>query len=116
LWILNAYLAVVESWTSSVNWHSIRRSPPRASLLTFDFRAEKSHTFQEECPIPPTDPNIDLNCTSLSNVSYALVSQLIDGLYPPFELEKRNAQSRTDGYWKYVSRGEEPPKEVSAAP
>jgi hypothetical protein len=37
-------------------------------------------------------------------------------LYPPFELEKRNAQSRTDGYWKYVSRGEEPPKEVSAAP
>jgi len=34
-------------------------------------------------------------------------------LYPPYELSNRNARSRTDGYWKYVERGERPPQEFT---
>jgi len=30
-------------------------------------------------------------------------------LYPPAEVALRNAASRTDGYWPFVSNGEEPP-------
>lgn len=51
--------------------------------------------------LPPADPNLDANETSLS------------GVYPPRELSNRSAISRTDGYWKYVARGERPPSEFT---
>lgn len=33
----------------------------------------------------------------------------LNKVYPPQELAQRNAMSRTDGYWKYIAKGEEPP-------
>lgn len=83
-------------------------TPNRLSAQKYSIEQE------EECLlIPEPNPNSDPNATSLSNVPYSLVTRGIDALYPPQELTKRNAQSRTDGYWKYVSRGEDPPKEFT---
>ena len=68
----------------------------------------------EECPlVPETNPNFDPSATSLSDVSVSDVIAGIDRLYPPSELESRNARSRTDGYWKYVEKGESPPQEFT---
>lgn len=68
----------------------------------------------EECPLmPEINPNFDPSATSLSDVSISDVIAGIDRLYPPSELESRNAKSRTDGYWKYVEKGESPPQEFT---
>ncbi|KAL9180256.1 hypothetical protein ACHAXT_008226 [Thalassiosira profunda] len=67
----------------------------------------------EECLIPEANPNSDPTATSLSGVRYLDVSSGIDALYPPAELSRRNARSRTDGYWKYVELGEAPPQEFT---
>lgn len=50
------------------------------------------------------------------NSSEVLISKVeagLDILYPPTDLEKRNAISRTDGYWSYVNQGKQPPKELA---
>ena len=47
--------------------------------------------------------------TSLAHVDYNSVIQAMDGLYLPSEEAMRNAQSRTDGYWPYVGKNEDPP-------
>ncbi len=77
-------------------------------------RLETSAAGEEECAlIPVVNPNFDPNARSLSGVPYARVISGIDALYPPRELSNRNAMSRTDGYWKYVARGERPPSEFT---
>jgi len=69
---------------------------------------------EEECLlIPEANPDSNPNATSLSGVPYSLVVSGIDELYPPYELSNRNARSRTDGYWKFVERGERPPQEFT---
>lgn len=68
---------------------------------------------EEECLIPEENPNYNPDATSLSGVRYGIVQSGIDELYPPKELSSRNAKSRTDGYWKYVERGEKPPLEFT---
>ena len=68
----------------------------------------------DECLlIPESNPNSDPNATSRSGVRYTDVTAGIDKLYPPLELSNRNAKSRTDGYWKYIERGEKPPQEFT---
>lgn len=69
--------------------------------------------LDEECLVPEENPNYNPDATSLSGVRYGLVQKGIDDLYPPKELSSRNAKSRTDGYWKYVERGETPPLEYT---
>ena len=44
-----------------------------------------------------------------SGSSDAAAAALLDTLYPPEELELRNALSRKDGYWPFVSKKEKPP-------
>ena len=102
LWIITT----VRSWITTTNVGQ----PSRSKHILQTHRAESQ---QEECLIPTPNPNSDPNAKSMSGVSYASVTRGIDALYPPHELEKRNAHSRTDGYWKYVSKGEEPPKEFT---
>lgn len=104
---------------------SIRNSRPRPSSLLSSSsdkflnkrghrRREAGVKGEEECLlIPVTNPNFDPNAKSLSGVPYAHVISGIDALYPPHELSNRNARSRTDGYWKYVARGERPPQEFT---
>ena len=108
LWIITN----VRSWTSIARQS---RSIFQRSFFPQSFQSNcilQSHK-EEECLIPIPNPNSNPHSKSLSGVSYASVSRGIDALYPPHELEKRNAHSRTDGYWKYVSRGEDPPKEFT---
>ena len=75
---------------------------------------ETSNNGGEECLLlPETNPNFNANATSLSGVLFSQVISGIDALYPPHELSYRNAKSRTDGYWTYVKRGEQPPQELT---
>ena len=69
---------------------------------------------EEECILLPTpNPNLNPLQTSLSNVLYTSVISGINILYPPTELSNRNAISRSDGYWKYIKDGNEPPLEFT---
>jgi len=69
---------------------------------------------EEECILLPTpNPNFNQSQTSLSNILYTSVISGINFLYPPTELSNRNAISRTDGYWKYIKEGDEPPLEFT---
>jgi len=72
-----------------------------------------NNQVEEECLVPEENPNYNPDAESLSGVRYGLVQRGIDVLYPPKELSSRNAKSRTDGYWKYVERGEKPPLEFT---
>lgn len=79
-------------------------------------REEREEEGEEgECLlVPESNPNSDPNASSLvDGVPYASVIAGIDALYPPAELSSRNARSRTDGYWKYVAKGDEPPLEYT---
>lgn len=69
-------------------------------------RATPSRDFTE-------DPNAALDSVSISGVSYAEVLDGLNLLYPPSELQQRNAVSRTDGYWAFIKDGEEPPLEYT---
>jgi hypothetical protein len=109
---LNALLIAVKSWTP-LPAHNQRRVYHREFTSIHALSAGASNIEDEECLIPEPNPNSNPNATSLSGVHFSFVTRGIDALYPPNELEKRNAQSRTDGYWKYVSRGEDPPKEFT---
>mmetsp|Transcript_8255 Transcript_8255/g.17683 ORF Transcript_8255/g.17683 Transcript_8255/m.17683 type:complete len:217 (+) Transcript_8255:49-699(+) len=51
--------------------------------------------------------------TSLSGVPYSSVQSGLDILYPPSQVFSRNAASRTDGYWKFIKEGEEPPVDLT---
>ena len=58
---------------------------------------------------PEENPTADPNRRSLSGVRYRDVLEGLHSLYPPTELDRRNAASRTDGYWPFINKGEEPP-------
>ncbi|CAB9505118.1 Histone methylation protein DOT1 [Seminavis robusta] len=63
--------------------------------------------------LPEENPDIDENQESLSGVSYRQVLQGLSRLYPPESLEERNAASRTDGYWPFIQKGQDPPKQFT---
>ena len=62
---------------------------------------------------PQENPTADPTKTSNSGVTYSSVLDGLHQLYPPSDLAKRNAASRTDGYWPYVQKGEDPPKQLT---
>lgn len=119
-------VAVLEVGTSSSAFSIIPHSKTssrrydrhdRPSLFSGSRKLSQHDTNKNEeaecLLIPETNPNSNPNATSLSGVPYSLVISGIDALYPPYELSNRNAKSRTDGYWKYVERGERPPQEFT---
>jgi SAM-dependent methyltransferase len=61
----------------------------------------------------PAHVNSCPSSRSISGVPYSLVQSGLDLLYPPTELDKRNALSRSDGYWPYIKDGEDPPEELT---
>lgn len=63
--------------------------------------------------VPEENPEFDPHAKSLAGVSYNDVLAGLHRLYPPSDLEKRNALSRTDGYWPYIQKGEDPPIELT---
>ncbi|GFH46037.1 hypothetical protein CTEN210_02511 [Chaetoceros tenuissimus] len=71
----------------------------------------KRTSINDEVLIPEDNPDIDPNTKSkLSGVVYGDVLNALHDFYPPQELSQRNAISRSDGYWKFVAKGVEPPK------
>jgi len=63
--------------------------------------------------IPEPNPQADPDAVSLSGVPYQQVLSGLISLFPPKDLSLRNAASRKDGYWEYISKGEEPPKQFT---
>ncbi|KAI2497044.1 hypothetical protein MHU86_17470 [Fragilaria crotonensis] len=63
--------------------------------------------------VPEENPTADPNKFSKSGASYAAVLQGLHELYPPTDLAKRNAASRTDGYWPFIQKGQDPPKQLT---
>ena len=72
-------------------------------------------TDEDEKLLPEDNPMADILASrqSLSGVRYGDVLSGVNILYPPEELESRNAESRSDGYWPYVESGEAPPKQFT---
>ena len=70
-------------------------------------------------PPPPLIPEenpalaVDSTTTSAAGVSYKSVLDRLHQLFPPSDLEKRNALSRTDGYWPFIQQGEDPPSHLT---
>ena len=63
--------------------------------------------------IPEPNPTADRDAVSLSGVSYQTVLSGLLSLFPPKDLSLRNAASRKDGYWQYISQGKEPPEHLT---
>ena len=63
--------------------------------------------------IPEPNPQADRDAVSLAGVPYQKVLAGLMSLFPPQDLSLRNAASRKDGYWEYISKGEEPPKQFT---
>lgn len=59
------------------------------------------------------NPGADFDRLSRSGVRYGSVFESLYVLYPPTDLEKRTAVSRSDGYWPFINSGEEPPKQFT---
>jgi Histone methylation protein DOT1 len=51
--------------------------------------------------------------SSTAGAELAHVDRMLDELYPPSSLPGRNAQSRTDGYWRFIQQGQEPPTSLT---
>jgi SAM-dependent methyltransferase len=62
---------------------------------------------------PQVNPNLETGKKSLSGIYHESVLSALDQLYPPQGLQMRNAASRTDGYWAFISQGEEPPMDLT---
>ena len=62
------------------------------------------------------EKNLEYDTTTispLSEVPYISVLSGLEALYPPEDLQTRNAVSRTDGYWSFVREGSEPPQHLT---
>lgn len=68
---------------------------------------------KEELLIEEENPQANFERKSKSGVRYGAVFDSIHVLYPPTDLEKRNAASRSDGYWPFINNGQEPPKQYT---
>jgi len=96
----------------SYSWqaHSTVGFHPRKQALEFSGRSLRVASTDF---VPQVNPNVETNAMSLSGVPYESVLSGLDRLYPPQGLHIRNAASRTDGYWKFISQGEEPPMDLT---
>jgi SAM-dependent methyltransferase len=63
--------------------------------------------------IPEENPFADPETRSISGVRFASVLSGMDKLFSPQDLDRRNALSRTDGYWPYIQKGEDPPQQFT---
>jgi len=79
----------------------------------FSRAATELHVSTAPCSTPQANPTIDEDGKPLSGISHEAVLSGLDRLYPPQDLQMRNAASRTDGYWAFVSQGEEPPMDLT---
>lgn len=102
--------------------HGFRSRVPSQAAFVSSARGEQTQITTSNTglnvasPIPYTEPQVNPNADdtkSLSGVSREAVLSGLDRLYPPQDLQMRNAASRTDGYWAFISQGEEPPMDLT---
>ena len=101
-----------------------RRVAKLVSLTVFCAATRGADAFSADAPtnlvarvkeraqqIPERNPMADNEAISpISGVRYSQVLNGLDRLYPPTQLEARNAQSRKDGYWPFINQGKDPPE------
>jgi hypothetical protein len=63
--------------------------------------------------IPEENPFADPETRSVSGVRFASVLSGMDKLFSPQDLDRRNALSRTDGYWPFIQKGQDPPQQFT---
>ncbi len=97
---------------TSVNGFTVNNGYSKRTFSLARIRDRKNKGV-DEVLIPLDNPSIDPNTKSISDVTYGSVLAGLDQIYPPNELSKRNAISRTDGYWSFIEAGEEPPKQYT---
>eukprot|EP00980_Cylindrotheca_fusiformis_P007500 scaffold1559_cov114-Cylindrotheca_fusiformis.AAC.5 len=79
--------------------HSTNKNvSPRTTTTTQLWESNSSNNRQRWHAAPSSTP--------------AIIVESINEMFPPHTLEERIALSRKDGYWPYISTGEEPPKEL----
>lgn len=80
-------------------------------------RQSRARVVQERIQqqqVPERNPTVNHDAQSPSSgVRYADVLTGLDRLYPPTQLDARNAASRRDGYWPYINQGQEPPEQFT---
>jgi len=69
----------------------------------------KTALLSQAALVPEENPNFDPEATSTAGVPYGPVLRGLHRIFPPEALDRRNALSRSDGYWPYIQRGDEPP-------
>ena len=87
--------------------------PSRLRLLGRSQRFQTNSKEKQPDLIPEENPHIDPLTKSTSGIAYGTVLSGLHQLYPPNELSKRNAMSRSDGYWAYIEAGEKPPSQFT---
>lgn len=63
--------------------------------------------------LPEQNPYANNTATSLSGVRYSHVLNGLEAVFPPSELDRRTALSRTDGYFPFLREGKDPPQEFT---
>jgi hypothetical protein len=112
-------MMVLVALSSALNSYAF--SPPLPMLKTASrhtasvvYATDLDYTENDSGLFLPQDPdNFDLpeNPISKSGVSNQQVVDGIDLILPPEGLDQRVALSRKDGYWPYITNGDEPPQE-----
>ena len=63
--------------------------------------------------LPEQNPYANNTATSVSGVRYSHVLSGLEAIFPPTELDRRTALSRTDGYFPFLREGKDPPQEFT---
>ncbi len=71
----------------------------------------KVHSFRRHKSNQILTPACALFSETIKSSSIPQVLEAIDQLFPPQKLDERIALSRKDGYWPFISSGDEPPQE-----
>lgn len=90
-----------------------RRTAFSSTSSTFPSHLSNSKGTFSEPLIPETNPYANTSAISLAGVSHSQVLDAIHRLYPPQRLDERNAMSRTDGYWPFIQKGGDAPKQFT---
>jgi hypothetical protein len=91
---------------------SRRRCQPKTRRIEKTSRVQKLSS-RLHALIPEANPDANPETRSVSGVRYASVLSGMDQLFSPQDLDRRNALSRTDGYWPFIQKGQDPPQQFT---
>ena len=92
---------------------SLQRTIAALNYPVLSIRCRSSAKLRSEIYSKNLEHAEEEEAKSLSGIPYSLVTRGLEALYPKHEEGKRNALSRTDGYWPYVKSMETPPTDLT---